>query len=231
MTSILAWLWAVCVGWWWCRRPSTTPWTGGGAGAAPTPLRVCVAGGSFGGLTLARLLAADPRFAVTVVEPKAYCEYTPGVMRAVVNPGHLQALQVRCARAGADPATGVPRVCAASPLAFAPAIVREAPPPFPLPCCQVSLADAAPKGVSVVPGVVSHVTLGEVGRAGKPSAPPAMHVDLAGPGGGSLAVRFDIGVLATGSGYRRPYKADHTAVQDAAGRQVCVGVSSTRSRC
>ena len=50
------------------------------------PTRVAVLGGGFGGLTAARVLAADPRLEVLLVDQREYFEYTPGILRAWVEP-------------------------------------------------------------------------------------------------------------------------------------------------
>lgn len=66
---------------------------------ARAPARVVVVGASFAGLALTRqLLATEGREAglceVTVVEPRDYFEYTPGVLRCFVAPGKAGGLLV-----------------------------------------------------------------------------------------------------------------------------------------
>ena len=65
------------------------------------PCRVLVVGGSFAGLTFCRELlhrlpvssgAVASRVSVTLVEPRLWFEYTPGVLRALVRPSHHAAL-------------------------------------------------------------------------------------------------------------------------------------------
>jgi len=64
------------------------------------PVSIVVVGASFAGLAAVRTLvqASDPTkrrpFRVTVVEPKGYFEYTPGILRALVAPEHADALCV-----------------------------------------------------------------------------------------------------------------------------------------
>lgn len=57
---------------------------------APQKRKVLVIGGGFSGLFAAKDLAKD--FDVTLVDAKEYFEYTPGVLRAFVNPEHFDAL-------------------------------------------------------------------------------------------------------------------------------------------
>merc|ERR1740124_128592 len=52
---------------------------------APTT-RVAVLGGGFAGLTAARTLAKDRRIEVLLVDQRDYFEYTPGILRAWVDP-------------------------------------------------------------------------------------------------------------------------------------------------
>lgn len=69
-------------------RPDTTA-------AAPPPARVVVAGASFAGLALTRQLLLDDGLCdVTVVEPRDFFEYTPGVLRCFVAPGKAAGLLV-----------------------------------------------------------------------------------------------------------------------------------------
>jgi NADPH-dependent 2,4-dienoyl-CoA reductase/sulfur reductase-like enzyme len=59
------------------------------------PARVVVVGASFAGLALTRqLLASGAPCDVTVVEPKDYFEYTPGVLRCFVAPEKAEGLLV-----------------------------------------------------------------------------------------------------------------------------------------
>ncbi len=63
----------------------------------PVAAHVVVVGASFAGLAVARQLLADGHdkpCRVTVVEPRDYFEYTPGVLRAFVSPGKAEALLV-----------------------------------------------------------------------------------------------------------------------------------------
>ena len=64
------------------------PW----ARPKPTPTRVAVLGGGFAGLTAARTLAAHPHVEVLLVDQREYFEYTPGILRAWVEPGVHRAL-------------------------------------------------------------------------------------------------------------------------------------------
>ena len=60
--------------------------------SSSSPPRVLVVGGSFAGLTFCRellhRLPAATTVAVTLVEPRQWFEYTPGILRAVVRPSH-----------------------------------------------------------------------------------------------------------------------------------------------
>ncbi|EER10460.1 conserved hypothetical protein, partial [Perkinsus marinus ATCC 50983] len=56
----------------------------------PEKRRVLIVGGGFSGLFAASELAS--RFEVTLVDAKEYFEYTPGVLRAFVHPGHHYSL-------------------------------------------------------------------------------------------------------------------------------------------
>lgn len=59
--------------------------------------RLLVVGCSFAGVQVVRALAAE--FAVTVVEPKDYFEYTPGILRGLADEGHLPRIQMKLAEA------------------------------------------------------------------------------------------------------------------------------------
>jgi len=54
--------------------------------------RVLVIGGGFAGSTVARKL--ETRFDVTLVDTKDYFEFTPGILRTLVEPSHLRKIQV-----------------------------------------------------------------------------------------------------------------------------------------
>ena len=71
--------------------------------SASPPRRVLVVGGSFAGLTFCRDLlhhvphlhshsSSTPSLCVTLVEPRDWFEYTPGVLRALVRPSHHRTL-------------------------------------------------------------------------------------------------------------------------------------------
>src|SRR3989344_1608580 len=53
--------------------------------------RVVVIGGGFAGALIARALQRD--FAVTLIDSKDYFEFTPGVLRCLVEPEHLCKIQ------------------------------------------------------------------------------------------------------------------------------------------
>ena len=53
--------------------------------------RVVIIGGGFAGSTVAMKLQSD--FNVTLIDDKDYFEYTPGVLRAIVEPAHANKLQ------------------------------------------------------------------------------------------------------------------------------------------
>ena len=59
---------------------------------APPKARVAVLGGGFAGLTAARELSKDRRFEVLLVDQREYFEYTPGILRAWVQPSVHRAL-------------------------------------------------------------------------------------------------------------------------------------------
>jgi NADH dehydrogenase FAD-containing subunit len=88
------------------RRRAVAP---AAAAAASRLHHVVVVGGSFAGLSCcSRLLsAADAQsvLRVTLVEPRDYFEYTPGILRALVQPAHYAALVTPMADIGvaADP--------------------------------------------------------------------------------------------------------------------------------
>ena len=54
--------------------------------------RVAVLGGGFAGLTAARTLASHRDIEVLLVDQREYFEYTPGILRAWVNPDVHRAL-------------------------------------------------------------------------------------------------------------------------------------------
>ena len=53
----------------------------------PQKARIAVLGGGFAGLTAARTLAADKHCEVRLFDQRDYFEYTPGILRAWVEPG------------------------------------------------------------------------------------------------------------------------------------------------
>lgn len=55
--------------------------------------KIVIVGGGFAGSTAARKLEAD--FDVTLIDTKDYFEFTPGVLRTIVDPSHLDSIQVR----------------------------------------------------------------------------------------------------------------------------------------
>ncbi|ORX60686.1 FAD/NAD(P)-binding domain-containing protein [Hesseltinella vesiculosa] len=57
-------------------------------------IRVCIIGGGFVGFTVASILDPMPAFHVTLVDSKASFEYTPGVLKKLVNPGGSTSLRV-----------------------------------------------------------------------------------------------------------------------------------------
>ena len=56
------------------------------------PTRVAVLGGGFAGLTAARTLTDNPNTEVLLIDQREYFEYTPGILRAWVNPKCHRAL-------------------------------------------------------------------------------------------------------------------------------------------
>ncbi|MFH1010042.1 MAG: FAD-dependent oxidoreductase [bacterium] len=54
--------------------------------------RVVIVGGGFAGAYIAKVL--EGRFEVTLIDTKDYFEYTPGVLRCVVEPEHIRSVQV-----------------------------------------------------------------------------------------------------------------------------------------
>ena len=76
-TSLLAWLsWLVG------RRTKRA----GDIGAGQT---VVIVGGGFAGLTLAHYLDSSTAFDVVLYEKRDYFEYTPSMLRVVVDPAHM----------------------------------------------------------------------------------------------------------------------------------------------
>ena len=73
--------------WVWCLSLNV-PW----AKQQRRPTRVAVLGGGFAGLTAARTLAAHKDVEVLLVDQREYFEYTPGILRAWVNPNVHRAL-------------------------------------------------------------------------------------------------------------------------------------------
>jgi len=65
--------------------------------------RVVMIGGSFAGLTAARILEKHhSKLEVVVVEPKPFFEYTPGILRAFVQPDLVSRLMVSEIFVGSD---------------------------------------------------------------------------------------------------------------------------------
>lgn len=66
----------------------------------PPPASVIIVGASFAGLAAARTLLHAPHaknrraLRVTLIEPRDYFEYTPGILRAFVVPEHAEGLCV-----------------------------------------------------------------------------------------------------------------------------------------
>src|SRR3989344_1846822 len=55
--------------------------------------RVVIIGGGFAGSLAARKL--EKRFSVTLIDTKDYFEFTPGILRTIINPSHLSAIQAK----------------------------------------------------------------------------------------------------------------------------------------
>ncbi|PHZ12835.1 FAD/NAD(P)-binding domain-containing protein [Rhizopus microsporus ATCC 52813] len=58
-------------------------------------VRVVVVGGGFTGFTVASILDQMPRFYVTLIDTKDSFEYTPGIVKKIVNPDQSSSLRVR----------------------------------------------------------------------------------------------------------------------------------------
>ncbi|CAO3663898.1 unnamed protein product [Rhizopus stolonifer] len=58
-------------------------------------IRVAIVGGGFTGFTVASILDQMPRFYVTLIDTKDSFEYTPGIVRKIVNPDQSSSLRVR----------------------------------------------------------------------------------------------------------------------------------------
>src|SRR3989338_1455974 len=54
--------------------------------------KVVVIGGGFAGSLIARKLQKD--FEVTLIDTKPYFEFTPGILRTIVEPEHYKSIQV-----------------------------------------------------------------------------------------------------------------------------------------
>src|SRR3989344_843508 len=54
--------------------------------------RVLIIGGGFAGSTAARMLEKD--FDVTLIDSKDYFEFTPGILRTLLEPKHVEKIQV-----------------------------------------------------------------------------------------------------------------------------------------
>ena len=54
--------------------------------------RVVVVGGGFAGSNVVCGLEKDERFSVTLIDTKDYFEFTPGVLRVLVEPEHIASL-------------------------------------------------------------------------------------------------------------------------------------------
>jgi len=81
---------------------SSGPSAGGDDSAPSKPMApgrrsLLIIGCSFSGLHVARALASE--YNVTVVEPKDYFEFTPGILRGLCDPEHLKKLQMPLAAA------------------------------------------------------------------------------------------------------------------------------------
>ncbi len=60
----------------------------------PNAKKVVIAGGGFAGALIAKALDKDSVFNVTLIDAKDYFEFTPGVLRSIVDPLHLKKIQV-----------------------------------------------------------------------------------------------------------------------------------------
>ncbi|KAI8370073.1 hypothetical protein EDC96DRAFT_606765 [Choanephora cucurbitarum] len=58
-------------------------------------VRVVIVGGGFTGFTVASILDQMPRFYVTLIDTKDSFEYTPGIVKKIVNPEQSSSLRVR----------------------------------------------------------------------------------------------------------------------------------------
>ncbi|KAG1057692.1 hypothetical protein G6F43_000473 [Rhizopus delemar] len=58
-------------------------------------IRVVIVGGGFTGFTVASILDQMPRFYVTLIDTKDSFEYTPGIVKKIVNPDQTSSLRVR----------------------------------------------------------------------------------------------------------------------------------------
>ncbi|KAI7856029.1 hypothetical protein BDC45DRAFT_549318 [Circinella umbellata] len=58
-------------------------------------IRVVIVGGGFAGFTVASILDPMPLFHVTVIDTKDSFEYTPGIVRRIVNPEETSSMRVR----------------------------------------------------------------------------------------------------------------------------------------
>ena len=54
--------------------------------------RVCIIGASFGGIATLKGLASKPNVDITIIDSRDYFEYTPGILRAFVQPDHIHKL-------------------------------------------------------------------------------------------------------------------------------------------
>ncbi len=59
----------------------------------PNAKKVVIIGGGFAGAYVARELEKDRALAVTLIDTKDYFEFTPGILRAIVEPLHLKKVQ------------------------------------------------------------------------------------------------------------------------------------------
>ena len=55
--------------------------------------RIVIIGGGFAGSLIARKL--QNRYSVTLIDSKDYFEFTPSVLRTIVEPKHIEKIQVR----------------------------------------------------------------------------------------------------------------------------------------